>query len=172
MCRDKLATLRRIEAYTASDDSPDGCWPWTAFCNRDGYGTIKVWDESRGRFGGRLATRVLWEIVNGPIPDGIEICHSCDNPPCMRPNHLSLGTHVDNVADAVSRNRTRKGMRQDPATVQHGEAHGMARLLPEQVLAIRARYAAGETQRALAAEFGVTFQNIHRITSRKSWTHI
>jgi len=75
---------------------PDGCWPWTGSRFPKGY----------GRFGaGLLAHRVIYQLSKGPIPDGMVICHSCDNRPCCNPDHLWVGTYADNTNDARIKGR-------------------------------------------------------------------
>lgn len=76
-----------------------GCWTWNGPTNRGGYG---LWGQ-------KLAHRVSWTLANGPIPDGLFICHHCDNPPCVNPRHLYPGTASDNARDMVTRNRTSNG---------------------------------------------------------------
>lgn len=83
---------------------PDDCWEWTA-CTRRGHGGF--WLD--GRLVG--AHRFAWEQVNGPIPSGLHVRHSCDNPPCVNINHLRLGTHQDNMADTVIRKRRKSKLR-------------------------------------------------------------
>jgi hypothetical protein len=80
------------------DTSPTGCWLWTGGKNH-GYGRIS--------FNGKnfLAPRIAWEFTNGPIPDGLDVLHRCDNPPCVRPDHLFLGTLKDNYDDMVQKGR-------------------------------------------------------------------
>ncbi len=77
----------------------DGCWEWQGSRNKLGYGITSL----RGR--AIRAHRVSWEIVNGPIPDGLLVCHRCDNPACVRPDHLFLGTQIDNLRDMRTKGR-------------------------------------------------------------------
>jgi hypothetical protein len=100
----------------------DECWPWTHKVDKDGYGTIYADGRPRG------AHRIVYLLSVGPIPDGLLVRHSCDNPPCCNTAHLIVGTQTDNVADRVSRNRTargdRSGARLHPERVPRGERHG------------------------------------------------
>jgi HNH endonuclease len=83
-------------------DRSDGCWIWRGSINNKGYGQI----QSGGRKGGlRLAHRVSWEVHKGPVPIGKVVMHSCDNPPCVNPAHLKLGTQGDNLQDMTSKQR-------------------------------------------------------------------
>ena len=87
----------RVEAKTRRTD---GCWEWTAARNALGYGTISVKRRST------LAHRVAWELTHGPVPDGLCVCHTCDNPGCVRPDHLWLGTREENNHDRSAKGRT------------------------------------------------------------------
>ena len=79
------------------------CWEWQGMKKKDGlpYGLVKIFFR---RF---YAHRVAWELTNGPIPKGLNVLHRCDNPVCVRPSHLFLGTQADNIADMVSKGRNR-----------------------------------------------------------------
>ncbi|KKL67586.1 hypothetical protein LCGC14_2133510 [marine sediment metagenome] len=133
---------------------PNGCWEWQGCRLKDGYGLI-------GRGGGKRGMlrvhRAMWEIVFGPIPDGMDVLHRCDNPPCANPTHLWLGTHADNMADMIA-----KGRCADRA----GEKNGNAKLTWEQVKAIRADT---RFQRVIAAEYGVVPQLISQIKLGQIW---
>ena len=78
----------------------DECWEWIAFKNKDGYGLFGYNGKNQ------KAHRVSWQLHNGPIPDGLCVLHKCDNPSCVNPNHLFLGTNADNIKDRVNKNRT------------------------------------------------------------------
>jgi hypothetical protein len=108
------------------------------------------------------AHRVSYEMANGLIPDDLQVCHHCDNPSCVNPDHLFLGTNSDNVADCISKGRQTRG-----------SSHPVAKLTEQQVLDIRTKYASGLfLQREIAAEYGITQDNVSYIIHRKTWKHI
>lgn len=128
------------------------CWEWKRSRNKTGYGQINI----NGR--PRLAHRVSWEIANGPIPEGMHVCHKCDNPPCVRPDHLHLGVREENMRDMAKKGRaSRTG----------------ARLSLEQVQEIRDDLKYTQlSQRAIADKFGVSKSAVQRIASGESWSNI
>lgn len=93
-------TLDRFWHHVAVTDA---CWTWTASVNEHGYGIFNL----RTNEGALLAHRFVWEITYGLIPSGRSVCHSCDNPPCIRPDHLFLGSHEDNMRDMATKRRGR-----------------------------------------------------------------
>jgi hypothetical protein len=135
----------------------EGCWPWTGATHwRDGRGYFQI----KGR--PHIAARVAWELTFGPIPEGLDVCHTCDHPWCCRPDHLWLGTGNDNHAD-----KARKGR------APRGERHKQAKLKEADVLKIRADYAVGDiSQQSLADGYGVSQAVISAIVLRKTWRHI
>ena len=139
---------------------PLECWEWTAFTldDRGGYGQFRVGGASGAMIG---AHRVAWELVNGEIPDGMCILHSCDNPPCVNPGHLFLGTKTDNAEDRDQKGRTQKG-----------DDHAMAKITSDDVIEIREGFARGEKQEHLASRFGVSRSNVSLILARKTWKHV
>jgi len=134
----------------------DTCWLWTGAVNQWGYG---VYTRNYRRC---FAHREAWEAHNRQSAKGLVIRHSCDNPRCVNPAHLSAGSHADNRADTISRNRQAKGER---------SAH--AKLTEDQIRRIRERYKAKEiTQKALAAVYGVSLDTIHKVVNRVYWKHV
>lgn len=147
--------IKKQNQFWSKVEKTDGCWIWRSYRDPKGYGRFMA------KSGSRLAHRRSWEMENGPVPDGMCVCHHCDNPPCVRLDHLFLGTVKDNVDDMMAKGRyvTRKG-----------EKHGMAVLNSENVSAIRGMYASGSaSQRGLAKTFGVAKTTIARVIHRYSW---
>ena len=124
-----------------------------------------------------LAHRVAWVLAFGPIPNDTPfVCHHCDNPPCVNPEHLWVGTDADNKRDMVSKDRQpsgdRSGARLHPERVARGEFSGTSRLTENQVREIRRRLAGGEMKKVLAAEFNVWQPCISKIRLRQRWGHV
>lgn len=148
----------------------DACLEWPHSRRQDGYGEL-YYRGSRWR-----THRLAFKLVNGRIYRSLQVIHSCDNPPCFNPKHISQGTQKDNVRDMWARNRRgdvqyAKGPR-GPNPGITGEKHGNAKLTNEIALSIRARYAAGETQPAIAADLDIHNTTVSRVVNRLSWKHI
>ena len=133
----------------------DDCWEWLAHKNPKGYGKFRYAGAN-----GCLAHRVSWELEYGDIPDGMHVLHRCDNPSCVRPDHLFLGTNKDNVEDRVSKGRQRSHV---------GTNNPRAILTPDQVRYIRYSSATADN---LAAVFNVKASYIPHIKSRKVWRNV
>jgi hypothetical protein len=164
----------------------DGCWEWMGGKDKDGYGKITyMWRGLR-------AHRLSWELTYGVIPQGLDVLHRCDNPPCVRPDHLFLGTHGDNNRDMKEKGRTatgirngsythpelrprgnRHGSRTHPECLRRGEMVNTAKLAGGDVVEIRNLYARGKyTQKQIALLFGVKQPEISSIIRRETWTHV
>lgn len=138
------------------------CWDWTGGKIADGYGRFRTGVADYGRRAMILAHRLSWEFENGPVADAIEVCHICDRPSCVRPSHLFLGTHQENMIDAAK--KCRMGSR--------GEINRHAKLTTETVVAIRAAFAAGEVARAIATRYRVGVSAVYAIVRRRTWRHV
>ena len=131
-----------------------GCWLWTACTATNGYARITVAGVSRG------GHRVAYELYRGPIPENMQVLHTCDVRCCVNPLHLFLGTQADNITDMINKGRDR---------CLKGENHGSAKLTERQVLDIRA---ATGFQREIASRYSITQTLVSYIKNRKAWAHI
>lgn len=103
-----MTLLNRLMQKVSLDPNPNGCWVWEGVRTNKGYGEIGV-DYKK-----RLAHRVSWELHYGPIPSGMVVCHKCDNPPCVNPLHLFVGTPSDNQRDMFAKGRNGRSTRPRP----------------------------------------------------------
>ena len=138
------------------------CWKWLWAENGVGYGVVNV----NGRQG--LATHFAL-LLDGQAPSSNGLCalHSCDNPPCVNPDHLRWGTHSDNMQDRIERGRSRT----DYSTTT-GEKSVLAKLTNDQVYIIRSLSDEGWTRTSLAERFGIGISQVSRIAQRQSWVHL
>jgi hypothetical protein len=145
------------EKVARRDDNE--CWEWTGATRQFGYGSM------RGEKGTVSAHRFSYELHYGPIPDGMHVCHSCDNPPCVNPGHLFLGDGLANTRDMDS-----KGRRMNPD--RKGEFHSQAKLTASQVIKIRQLAQEGKTSAELGRQYKMADSTIRAIVRRRLWRHI
>lgn len=136
----------------------EGCWLWTASCYPNGYGMFSMnWRQSPN-----CAHRAAWQLFRGEIPDGLLVCHRCDNPKCVNPDHLFLGTQSDNMKDMSEKGRGK------PPTFR-GEKHLMSTLTVEDVSQIRTLLANGVSQAKVSRLFNVSQHAIWSIKTGRTW---
>lgn len=156
----KIPLSERFWRYVGGRTSR-GCIIWCGHKNLDGYGLIR---DTIGpcKQGNILAHRLAYQIFRGPIPDDMRVLHKCDNPACVNPYHLFLGTQLDNVTDMIKKGRGRKG-----------EKHGNAKLTNANVIFARRRYSAGGiSQQKLAEILGVSQATLWRAIRGRTWKHV
>lgn len=136
------------------------CWTWQGATKRRGYGQFKVFSYTTAS-----AHRLSYALYYGVNPGELHVCHRCDNPACVNPAHLFLGTNADNVADKVAKGRA-------VGRDQRGERNSAAKLSARAVHEIKALIAAGHKNTRIAARYGVTHQLISRIRRGRSWAEV
>lgn len=166
----------------------DGCWEWTSARTKTGYGQFRL----NGRT--RQAQQVAWELWHGlPFPAGMEACHTCDHPWCMRPSHVFIGTHVENIADMDRKGRRgvavgdSNGSRRHPGRLARGdlnpmrlypdkrpcgESHGGSKLSEADVVEMRRLHGAGESSASIGRRFGIGRSQALAIIKRHFWKHV
>lgn len=159
------AISRRFWPKVDKSAGESGCWIWLGRKKPRGYGLLSVSPTPKTR---RMAYahRLSYVINRGSIPEGLCVCHHCDNPSCVNPAHLFLGTNADNTADKVAKGRAK-------GSPQVGEKNHNARLTPADVREIRRRYAANEgSQEVIARDYGVRQAHVSRIVRRTAWQEV
>lgn len=154
-------------------DTNGGCWLWTGSTVL-GYGSCRVGDKTR------RSHRVSYEAFVGPIPKGLHVCHKCDVPACVNPEHLFVATHTENMRDmarkgrsalCVDPERAKSLSRNRRKVFQGGEISHLSLLKEEDILQIRALKGV-EMQKVTASRFGITQSNVSMIQTRKTWSHL
>ncbi len=182
-----ILTDRELERFWNKVEESDSCWNWTASKYPDGYGAFNL----RGKCNG--AHRVSWWIHRGEIPEGLEVCHHCDNPKCVKPDHLYVATHAQNIRDIHIRGRANlvrgdkhwtksqkerftgenNHARQHPERMARGERNGNSKLCEEAIRTIRTLYALKHANSyQIGAAYGVHRSVVMDIVKRKTWRHV
>jgi hypothetical protein len=142
------------DAFWQKVNRTEGCWVWTGTKDKDGYGTYGM---TPGRT--RKAHRLVWMLLYGDIPSEMLVLHSCDNPSCVNPKHLFLGTPLENMQDKVRKGRSN----------QTREHNNHAKLTPALAVRIREMRAAGALLREIAAELSISEALISNVANNKRW---
>ena len=160
-----LTLAERYWLKVVRGEGPDDCWAWTARTSGFGYGSIR---RGGAKDGSVPAHRLSWEIAHGcEVPAGMNVLHSCDNPPCTNPEHLFTGTQLDNIRDCVAKGRF---VSRRPA---YGEDNHAAKLTRADVDEMRALYRGGGwTYAQLGARYGVCSMSILRVIKRRTWVAV
>jgi len=138
-------------------NADNGCWEWTGAVAGRGYGEMKIPMTRRQEY----AHRISYMIHYGEIPNGVLVCHTCDNPKCVKPSHLFLGTSKDNLQDMKEKDRHLRG-----------ERNKMAKLTDEKVRAMHFLHGQGLSTGKIAKGFKVSQSTVHKIIAGKAWEHI
>lgn len=151
-------SLEQRFAQVGYVEAENGCWLWPRATNKRGYGIFWA-GRDRGK---DTAHRISWEITNGRrVPTGMEVRHSCDNPPCINPAHLQLGTHQDNMDDRSRRLRQARG-----------ESTPRARVTMADVEIMRGLHMQGVTVAEISRRFSMSPSGVRSIVKRKTWKHV
>lgn len=152
------AIEERFWSKVGEHSNPDECWNWIASINGGGYG--KIFYNGKHVDSHRMA----WILTYGEIPEGLQVCHTCDNRKCVNPNHLFLGTPLDNMVDKQNKGR---------AKAPQGEKQNKHKLTDQQVQYIREMHNLNKLDaRAAASQMGVGLNTIRRVIKRETWRHI
>lgn len=157
--RPERTTIEVLDKFIYPEPNT-GCWLWSGSLDYNGYGNTKK--MTLDGYVLRCAHRVMYYLSNGSFNYKMFVCHLCDNPSCVNPQHLFLGTSKNNSEDMVRKGRASKGTNRPTC-----------KLTELQVLEIREKYKKGiYTTRSLAKEYGLDYGNVHKIVSLKTWKHI
>ena len=149
----RIPWQERFRAFVPAERTAKGCLEWTGYRDKHGYGRL----ARGGKHGGVIkAPRAAYELARGPIPPGKSVLHSCDNPPCVEPSHLFLGTKKDNTQDMLAKGRESR---------LTGTANPRTKMSDATVQAMRERAAAGESLASLGREYGIASKHVWAIVA-------
>lgn len=146
-----------------------GCWEWQGAKSGFGYGVIGVYVNGARKL--QKTHRVSWTLKYGDIPDGMCVLHKCDNPKCVNPDHLFLGSYADNVHDCIDKGRFHILKPGAPPPRHLGELNGLSKLTSQQVLDIR-NMSKTMTRAEIAKIYSVSRSTVTDIVNRNTWRHI
>jgi hypothetical protein len=148
-----------------------GCWEWTGYLDKDGYGQFRL--QVDGKWTYRKAHVLMYRWYVGPVPRGRFVCHRCDNPWCVYPGHLFVGTHAENEADKDQKGRRPSGETSYVARLTEKDARTIRRLCEQsQAMTMKERKRCGLTLSGLATRFGLSKGGIYSVVLRRSWRHV
>lgn len=139
------------------------CWLWTGYRNPQGYGAFLFKGKSKP------AHRIMYQLTRSAIPKGLCVCHSCDNPPCVKPSHLWLGTHYENKMDSVRKGRS--FLPTPPEWDKSGDKNPNAKITWEIVKLVRKDFSSNPNQNisALGRTYDMNPSMVHNIIKNKQW---
>lgn len=149
------------ERFTQYVKQGAGCWEWQGYRDPSGYGRLNIRQPNK-TYVPKLAHRISWELFRGPLTAEQHVCHKCDNPCCVNPEHLFVGDPAANCADKIEKGRMRYG-------VSRGEKHGRAKLTEAQIREIRA---SPGPSRIIAEKYGVSGRQVRDIRAGRVWRHV
>ena len=152
-----IGSLEKRFWKRVSKSGDDECWEWLGWKDKDGYGGF-YWKDITTR-----AHRASWIIAHGKIPKGMCVCHHCDNPSCVRPGHLFLGTMTENIKDRDIKNRNK-------GNFESGERHRMSKLTRKEIIRIRS-FCGDFSDKEIAKIFGISRRYVNSIRNYRVWNH-
>lgn len=166
-----IPDIRTFLIQSMKIDETTFCWNWTKAFKKFGYG--QLWFEGRNW----TAHRLSYRMFKGEIPEGLQVCHKCDNPKCINPSHLFTGTHLDNMRDAYHKGRMRQKLK--PPFIgpkwkgkRFGESNMRTKFNSQQVIEIRKALKEGAVAAEIAKKYGVHFSTIAHIKTGRSWKYL